>query len=72
MEKDFNKLTKIELTYVQEVVGTFLYYAQGIDTMMLTAVGTIATHTITAPYTTLKKKIDRLLNYVHTHTQTRK
>ena len=63
----FKKLTKEELTFVQEVIGAFLYYARGIDTTMLPAVGTIATHTITAPFTTLKKKIDRLLDYAHTH-----
>jgi hypothetical protein len=36
-------LSKEDKKYVQEVVGTFVYYAQCIDSTMLTALGSIAT-----------------------------
>ncbi len=36
-------LSKEEKTYVQEVIGTFLYYARCVDALMLPALGTLAT-----------------------------
>ncbi len=36
-------LSKEEKTYVQEVIGTFLYYARCVDALMLPALGMLAT-----------------------------
>jgi hypothetical protein len=36
-------LDKMEKTFIQEVIGTFLYYAQCVDSTMLTALGSLAT-----------------------------
>ena len=59
--------TKAQETYVSEVAGTFLHYAREIDSTMLPAVSTIATHQTTAAFQLLKSKIDHLLDYAATY-----
>ena len=67
LQKEFAKLTKQQQTYVQEVVGVFLFYARAIDNTMLTTLGTISSGMNYYPYTILKAKIDQFLDYVATH-----
>jgi hypothetical protein len=40
-------LSKENKTYVQEVIGTFLYYARCVDSSMLPSLGTLATQQAT-------------------------
>jgi hypothetical protein len=40
-------LSKENKTYIQEVIGTFLYYARCVDSSMLPALGTLATQQAT-------------------------
>jgi hypothetical protein len=66
-DPNFTKLTKKEKTYVQEVIGTFLFYARAIDSTMLTTVGSLASNLTLSPFTTLQQKIDQFLDYASTH-----
>ena len=52
--------------FVQEVTGTFLYYAQSIDATMLPALGTIATQHSSRTENTMHK-INKFLSYAATH-----
>ena len=52
--------------YVQEVVGTFLYYARTIDCTMLPALGSIATQQANPTERTLAK-VKQFLDYAATH-----
>ena len=51
---------------VQEVLGTFLFYARAVDITMLKAIGTIATQQAKPTETTMKA-IVKFLNYAATH-----
>jgi len=42
-DDDSPLLSKADKKFVQEVTGTFLYYARTVDLTMLTALGSIAT-----------------------------
>jgi hypothetical protein len=66
-DPDFQKLTPKQQKFIQEFVGVFLFYGRAIDSTMLPALGTIATHLHHAPYDTLKQKIDQFLDYAATH-----
>jgi hypothetical protein len=55
-------LSKEDKKYVQEVVGTFLYYAQCIDSTMLTALGFIATQQANPTKNTMNK-VKQFLDY---------
>jgi hypothetical protein len=59
-------LSKEEKTYVQEVIGTFLYYARCVDALILPALGTLATQQA-SPIKTTMKKIKQLLDFAATH-----
>ncbi len=59
-------LSKEDKKYVQEVVGTFLYYAQCVDSTMLTALGSIATQQAN-PTTNTMIKVKHFLDYAFTH-----
>jgi hypothetical protein len=59
-------LNAAETTHVQEVLGTFLYYARAVDNTMLAAIGSIATQQANATKATMKA-ITKLLNYCSTH-----
>jgi hypothetical protein len=67
IDPHFTQLTPKQKTYVQEVIGTFLFYARVIDSTMLPAVGRIATNLAISPFTTLKQTIYHFLNYAATH-----
>ena len=52
--------------YVQEVIGTFLYYARCVDSSMLPALGMLATQQATPTKNTMKK-IKQFLDYASTN-----
>ena len=63
-------LNKRDTKYVQQVVGSFLYYARAIDNTIITALNEIAL--IQAkPTENTQQKIDMLLNYLHTYPNAR-
>jgi hypothetical protein len=53
--------------YVQEVIGTLLYYACCVDNTMLPALGSLATQQANLMQNT-KKMVHQLLDYATTHT----
>jgi hypothetical protein len=59
-------LSKEDKTYVQEVIGTFLYYARCVDASMLPALGMLATQQASPTKNTLKK-IKQFLDFAATH-----
>ena len=59
-------LSKEDKKYVQEVVGTFLYYAGCVDSTMLTALGSIATQQMNPTKNTMIK-VKQFLDYAFTH-----
>ena len=59
-------LSKANKTYVQEVVGVFLYYARAVDCTMLAALGSIATQQSNPTENTMAK-VQQLLDYAATH-----
>ncbi len=60
-------LSKEDKKYVQEVAGTFLYYARCIDSTMLTALGSIATQQANPTKNTTLVKVKQFLDYALTH-----
>ena len=54
-EEELDKEGKL---FVQQVLGTFLYYAQAVDSTMLVAFSTIATDEARPPEATMKKIIN--------------
>ena len=58
-----------EVTYVQRVVGSFLYYARAIDSTMLTALSQIA-HQQSQPTDNTMKKCQQLMDYTNTYCDT--
>jgi hypothetical protein len=59
-------LTKQDTTFVQEVIGVFLYYARAFDCTMLTALSSLATQQAKPTQNTLQR-INRFLDYAMTH-----
>jgi hypothetical protein len=59
-------LSKEDKKYVQEVVGTFLYYAGCVDSTMLIALGSIATQQANPTKNTMIK-VKQFLDYAFTH-----
>jgi hypothetical protein len=60
------KLDAANITHLQEVLGTLLYYARAVDLTMLVAIGTLATEQSTGTEKTLANLV-HLLNYCATH-----
>ena len=58
--------SKEEKTYIQEVIGTLLYYARCVDASMLPALGSLATQQATPTQNTMMK-VNQLLDYAATH-----
>ena len=58
--------TKEEKTFVQQVVGTFLYYGRVVDSTMLTALSVIASEQASPTENTLRKA-RKFMNYAATH-----
>ncbi len=52
--------------FIQEVIGTFLYYARCIDSTTLTAIGSLATQQAN-PTKNTTTKVTQFLNYAATH-----
>ena len=59
-------LDKPQKTFVQEVIGVFLYYARAVDCTMLTALGSLATQQASPTETTLAR-IHQFLDYALSH-----
>ncbi len=59
-------LDKSSKKFVQEVVGTFLYYARCVDSTMLTALCSIATQQANPTKNTMLK-VKQFLDYAATH-----
>ena len=59
-------LNKTEKTFVQEVIGTFLYYARCVDSTMLPGLGSLATQQANPTVNTMVK-VKQFLDYAATH-----
>jgi hypothetical protein len=59
-------LDKTDKTFVQEVVGMFLYYARCVDSTMLTALGSLAMQQANLTVNTMIK-VRQFLDYAATH-----
>ena len=59
-------LSKKDTSFVQEVVGTFLYYAHAVNCTTLTALGSITTQQPNLTKNTMEK-VEQLLDYAATH-----
>ena len=59
-------LDKKDITYVQSVVGTFLYYARALDSTMLPALNNIGSQQA-HPTVKVKEKIQQLMDYANTY-----
>ena len=53
-------------TFIQQVIGSFLFYGRAVDPTMLTALNSIAEHQA-KPTRNTKKNIDHFLDYCATH-----
>lgn len=60
------ELTKEEKTFIQEVVGVFLFYARAVDCTMLAALGSIASQQAKPTQKTMEK-VKQFLDYAATH-----
>eukprot|EP00804_Cyclotella_cryptica_P014910 CCRYP_000543-RA/>CCRYP_000543-RA protein AED:0.16 eAED:0.15 QI:0/0/0/1/0/0/2/0/870 len=59
-------LGKQQKTFVQEVIGVFLYYARAVDCSILTALGSLATQQA-KPTTTTLDQVHQFLDYALSH-----
>ena len=62
-----SNLTESQIIYCQLVIVTFLFYAHTINSIMLTAVGYIATHISIAQWDNIENRINQFLDYAATH-----
>ena len=58
--------TKDEKIFIQQVVGTFLYYGRAVDGTILTALSAIASEKASPTATTIKKT-QKFMDYAATH-----
>ena len=65
-EPESPKLDKAGKKYIQQVVGSFLYYARAVDMTILHALSEIASEQAN-PTERTKKKVDQLLDYMATN-----
>ena len=65
-DDDSALLDKHDKKFIQEVVGTLLYYSRAVDCTMLAALGSIATQQ-SKPTANTMKKVKQLLDYAATH-----
>eukprot|EP00804_Cyclotella_cryptica_P009391 CCRYP_018074-RA/>CCRYP_018074-RA protein AED:0.17 eAED:0.15 QI:0/0/0/0.75/0/0/4/0/1210 len=59
-------LSNTDKTFIQEVIGVFLYYARAVDCTMLPALGSLATQQ-SAPTQNTMSKVHQFLDYAMTH-----
>ena len=62
-DDDEPEATKEEVTYIQQVVGTILYYARAVDLTVLMALSTIASEQAKATKKTIKN-VGQMLDYL--------
>ena len=65
-DDDTPEATEEEVKYIQQVVGTILYYARAVDITVLMALSTIASEQARATQTTIKN-VKQLLDYLAWH-----
>ena len=65
-QDDRAKLSPREIKHVQQIMGTFLFYARAVDPTMLTALSTIATEQSQGTHNT-KDKAEHFLKYAALH-----
>ena len=65
-EDQYPTLSKEDKTFIQEVIGVFLYYARAVDCTMLAALGSFASQQATPTENTMKK-VKQFLDYAATH-----
>ena len=58
--------TKDEKTFIQQVVGTFLYYGRAVDGTMLTTLSAIASEQASPTENTIRKT-QKFMDYAATH-----
>ena len=63
---DSPPVSKEEKVYIQQVVGSFLYYARAIDMTILHALSAIAAEQAKPTVRTLER-VRQFLDYMHTH-----
>ena len=61
------QLSPSEKKYIQEVIGTFLYYGRAVDSTMLTALLTIASAQAEPTEETMTTRCKQFLDYTATH-----
>jgi hypothetical protein len=61
-----NNLPKKDITRIQEILGTLLYYAHAVDSTLLVAISSLSSEQTKGTIHTMKK-ITHLLNYCLTH-----
>jgi hypothetical protein len=61
------RLPPTEITRIQQILGTFLYYAIAVDSTMLVTLGTLVASTQANATVTTAEAIVQLLNYAATH-----
>ena len=66
LEDDFLALNPDEANTIQQVVGTFLYYAHAVNPTMLVALNTIAAQQLKSTQE-IARRVMQLLNYAATH-----
>eukprot|EP00804_Cyclotella_cryptica_P006782 CCRYP_019520-RA/>CCRYP_019520-RA protein AED:0.42 eAED:0.42 QI:0/0/0/1/0/0/4/0/407 len=59
-------LSNTDKTFIQEVIGVFLYYTRAVDCTMLPALGSLATQQ-SAPTQNTMSKVHQFLDYAMTH-----
>ena len=65
-EDEYPTVSPKEKKFIQEVTGTFLYYARAVDTTMLPSLGYIATQQASPTKNTMKK-VKHFLDYAASH-----
>ena len=65
-QKEKTKLHPKQITCIQKVIGSLLYYAHSLDNILLASLNHLATDISTADNTTLSN-INHILNYVATY-----
>ena len=65
-EDDSRTLQKVEIKWLQETIGVFLFYARAVDNTMLVALGTLASEQANGTEKTKEAAI-QFLNYAATH-----